>query len=356
MIEGSKRPVLEICDLVVRYGEVIAVDGVDLEVPSDSLLALVGASGCGKTSLLRAVAGFEVPIAGSITIDGEIVAAADRWIDAEARRVGMVFQEGALFPHLSVWENIRYGVRGRPDGDLQAQEALELVGLSELRRRFPDELSGGQQQRVALARALARSPRFILLDEPFAGLDAGLRNRVRQEVREILRAAEMSALLVTHDQEEALSIADHVAVMARGKILQFGTPQEVYHLPSSREVAHFIGGGQLLPCRVEGGQSWSMFGRVACDAPDGRGDLFVRPEDFTLLPDDRLEGVVGMLVERRFFGHDVLDRVRLESGETVEVRVLSSATTPLGEAVRLALRPGSYRVFPTGAREEPSNR
>lgn len=355
MIEGSKRPVLEICDLVVRYGEVIAVDGVDLEVPRDSLLALVGASGCGKTSLLRAVAGFEVPIAGSITIDGEIVAAADRWIDAEARRVGMVFQEGALFPHLSVWENIRYGVRGRPDGDLQAQEALELVGLSELRRRFPDELSGGQQQRVALARALARSPRFILLDEPFAGLDAGLRNRVRQEVREILRAAEMSALLVTHDQEEALSIADHVAVMARGKILQFGTPQEVYHLPSSREVAHFIGGGQLLPCRVEGGQSWSMFGRVACDAPDGRGDLFVRPEDFTLLPDDRLEGVVGTLVERRFFGHDVLDRVRLESGETVEVRVLSSATTPLGEAVRLALRPGSYRVFSTGAREEPSN-
>ncbi|MEE8278285.1 MAG: ABC transporter ATP-binding protein [Thermoanaerobaculia bacterium] len=342
----STRPVLEVSGLVVRYGDVLAVDGVDLEVPRESLLALLGASGCGKTSLLRAVAGFETPVAGSITIDGETVAAVGRWLEPEARRVGMVFQEGALFPHLSVWDNVRYGVRGRPDGNQRAREALALVGLRDLGRRFPDELSGGQQQRVALARALAPSPRFILLDEPFDGLDAGLRNRVRQEVRGILRAAGMSALLVTHDQEEALSVADRVAVMARGKILQIGTPAEIYHLPSSREVAHFIGGGQLLPCRVEQGQSSSMFGRVACDGPDGPGEIFVRPEDFALLPVECPEGVPGTLVERRFFGHDVLDRVRLESGETVEVRVLSSATTALGSAVRLALRPGNYRVFP----------
>ncbi len=353
MSASAAVSVLAVRGLRVRYGEVPAVDGVDLEVPRESLVALVGASGCGKTSLLRAVAGFEAPLAGTIVVDGETVVGPGTWCEPEERRVGMVFQEGALFPHLTVWDNVCYGVRRRPDASERARRALELVGLVELGRRFPDELSGGQQQRVALARALAPSPRFILLDEPFAGLDAGLRNRVRQEVRSILKSAGMSALLVTHDQEEALSVADRVAVMARGKILQIGTPEEIYHLPESREVASFIGGGQLLPCQVSAGRSSSMFGRVSCDGYDGPGELFVRPEDFTLLAADSPEGVPGTVVERRFFGHDVLDRVRLMNGDLFDVRVLSSATADLGSGVRLALRPGRYRVFRVNRADSP---
>ncbi len=338
-------PVVEIRDLVIRYGEVGALDHVDLEIESGLLTALVGPSGCGKTTLLRAIAGFEVPASGTVRLGGELVAGPGCWVPPEERHVGMVFQDGALFPHLNVWENLCYGVRRLADGEERARAALELVHLSHLRERMPDELSGGQQQRVALARALAPAPRLVLLDEPFAGLDASLKQKVREEVRGILREAGISAILVTHDQEEALSVAQRVAVMHGGRVLQTGSAEEVYHRPASLEVARFIGDGHLVSCRVSGGRFTSAFGSAPCDSQDGPGLLFVRPEDFEILPGGQNGGVAGRVLERRFFGHDVLDRVLLEGGETVEVRSLSSEVPPIGGSVRLALRPRRFRVF-----------
>jgi iron(III) transport system ATP-binding protein len=221
-----------------------------------------------------------------------------------------------------------------------------MVGMTPLADRYPDQLSGGQQQRVALARALAPSPRIVLLDEPFANLDAGLRLHLRQEVREILRTARTTAILVTHDQEEALSLADRVAVMQNGRVLQVDGPEQVYHRPASIEVAELIGGGQLLDCAVENGRLASpLGGQLATGAPDGAARLLVRPEDLRLLSDVATEGVSGVLGSRRFYGHDVLVDVRLSSGPVVQVRLPGSADEQPKRHVRVVLRPGNFRLF-----------
>ena len=341
----TSGPAVEIRHLSLRYDGAPVVREAQLEVPRGSLTALLGPSGCGKTTLLRAVAGFERPIAGSIAIHGEVVCGADRWVPPERRRVAMVFQDGALFPHLTVRQNVGYGVRRHPRGAERVGRVLEMAGLAELAERYPDELSGGQQQRVALARALAPEPRVVLLDEPFAALDAPLRERLRGEVRDVLRAAGATAILVTHDQEEALSVADRVAAMHRGRILQVGAPEEIYRRPASAAVAGILGGGQLLPVTVEGGFCRSPFGETPCRAADGAGQLLVRAEDLTELAADDPAGVDATIEGRRFFGHDVLDRVRLESGETFDVRVLSSELATVGSRIRLALRPGAGHLL-----------
>ncbi len=341
------RPVLQVRDLVVRYGGVTAVDRACLDIPAAGVTALVGPSGCGKTSLLRAVAGFEAPVAGSVTLGDRVLCAPGTWVEPERREVGMVFQEGALFPHLTVGENVRFGLAGRRERERRAREILSLVGLLELEGRYPDELSGGQQQRVALARALAPSPRLILLDEPFAALDPGLREQVRSEVGQILRRSGAAALLVTHDQEEAFSLAERVAVMVDGRILQASSPEDLYREPASLQVAEFIGAGQLVGCEVLEGRAYSAFGETPCVAEDGSGRLFVRPEDLLLCPAPDVRGRrMGAVVARRFFGHDVVDRVRMDSGEEIEVRLLSSSALPVGSRVRVTLRPGPFRVFP----------
>ena len=336
---------LEIRDLVVRYGDVVAVEDASLDARRNAITALVGPSGCGKTSLLRAIAGFEAPAQGTVTIAGRTVAGNGRWVPPERRAVGMVFQEGALFPHVTVRQNVGFGLKGRPDADSRARAALDLVGLAELGERYPDELSGGQQQRVGLARALAPSPEIVLLDEPFANLDAALRQRVREEVSAILREAGTTAVVVTHDQEEALSIADRLAIMERGRILQSGRPEEVYARPSSEAVAEFIGDGQLLPCDVANARVKSTLGSADCTAVDGPGLLLVRPEDLVIVPDSSERGVPGEVVRRRFFGHDRLHEVRLGGGDLVSVRCLGSDDRAKGSKVRLALRRKTYRLF-----------
>jgi iron(III) transport system ATP-binding protein len=341
----ARSPVLAIEALEVRYGRVGAVKGTDLAIDGPGITALVGPSGCGKTTLLRAVAGFERPAGGRVRIAGVTVAGEGSWVPPEARRVGMVFQDGALFPHLSVLQNVRYGLAGERRAAARVDDVLVRVGIAELADRYPDQLSGGQRQRVALARALAPAPRMILLDEPFANLDATLRARVREEMRQILEANGVCALLVTHDQEEALSFADRVAVMIDGRILQTGTPEEIYHRPISAQVAEFIGDGHLVECAVTAGRFSSDFGSATCEAADGPGVLFLRPEDLRLVRRSLGDGVPGTVVERRFFGHDVLDCVQLVSGAQVEVRSLSSATVPVGSPVRLTLKERTYRVF-----------
>ena len=337
---SATGPAVELRGLTLRYDGAPVVLGVDLRVARGDLTALLGPSGCGKTTLLRAIAGFERPVGGSIFIHGETVAGDGHWVPPERRRVGMVFQDGALFPHLSVRRNVEYGVSGRPDGDERVARALEMTGLAALADRYPDELSGGQQQRVALARALAPGPRVVLLDEPFGALDAALRDRLRGEVREVLRAAGATAVLVTHDQEEALSIADRVAAMRRGRILQVDPPEEIYRRPASLEVAEILGGGRLVPAVVEGGCCRCLLGAVRYDGGGGQGRLLVRAEDLVELPAEAPDGIPAVIEERRFFGHDVLDRVRLADGELFEVRVLSGELAPVGSRVRLALRPG----------------
>ena len=346
--------VLEVRNLSVRYGSVLAVDDVTLDISRGELTALVGPSGCGKTSFLRAVAGLEIPESGSITIEGEEMVGPARWVPPQRRQVGMVFQEGALFPHFTVWQNVLYGVQGRADGEDSARRALQVVGLEGLDRRYPDQLSGGQQQRVALARALAPSPRMVLLDEPFASLDAGLRLRVRAEVRSILERTGTTSVLVTHDQEEALSIADWVVVMDHGRVLQVGRPSDVYRRPDSVEVARFFGEGRLVECEVKGGRVSSELGSTSSasgdvTSADGKAWLWVRPEDVSLRAvepgDHDGDRPIGELVAERFFGHDLLQDVRLDSGEHVWVRNLTSDCLGVGQRVCVSLREQAMRVF-----------
>jgi len=327
---------VEVSALSVHYGSVIAVENASIEVAAGSFAALVGPSGCGKTSLLRSIAGFETPAQGSIRIGGSLVAGAGKSVPPELRQIGMMFQEGALFPHLNVIDNVAFGANRK-----RAGEMLELVGLSALASRFPHELSGGQQQRVALARALAPSPRVILLDEPFDGLDASLRVRIREEVREILRSADTTAILVTHDQEEALSIADQVSVMHRGRVLQTSTPREIYERPLSVEVAAIVGDAHLIESAVENGSIATPFGILHSDSVDGPCTVRVRSEDLRIVAHGGAEGVV---IASHFFGHDVVDEVRLSDGRAFRVRTQRSVVA-VGEKVRIALCAPTIRIF-----------
>ena len=310
-----------------RFGSVIAVDQVDLTVAPGEFLGLLGPSGCGKTTFLRLIAGFEVPDSGTIDIGDVRVVGPKRWILPERRRVGMVFQDYALFPHMTVAANVAYGVRKWPDRPERVGKALRLVGLDGLRERMPSELSGGQQQRVALARALAPEPDVILLDEPFSNLDVALRARIRAETREILARAGATVIFVTHDQEEALSLADRVAVMWGGRIAQVGAPEELYCNPTSREVAEFVGGANFLYASVADGHAQCALGRFALNgaAHNGDLDLMFRPEDIALIEDP--DGS-SRVIDATFYGHDSTVTIRLETGEHVQVRLLGAPLAP----------------------------
>ncbi len=314
------------------FGRTLAVAGASLRVPSGELVALLGPSGSGKTTLLRVIAGFEAPDAGRVAIAGRPVAGGGTWVEPEHRRIGMVFQDGALFPHLTVAGNVGFGARGERVG-----ECLELVGLADRSGDYPHELSGGERQRVALARALAPEPEVVLLDEPFAALDAGLRDSLRVEVTDILRAAGTSALLVTHDQAEALSLADTVAVMREGRIEQVGTPEEVYERPASRWLAEFLGEADVLPGTAHGGIVECELGRFGAPAGlAGEVDVVLRPESVAIgigtAPGSHAEAVV---VARSFYGHDQLVDLELTSGLRLRSRRLGFPAWHPGDRVRV---------------------
>jgi len=331
-VVASAAP-LRLSGLRKAYGEVPAVDGVELEVEAGSICALLGPSGCGKTTTLRLIAGLERPDAGEIEIGERTVNAPGRFVAPERRRIGMVFQDYALFPHLDVAGNVGYGLGRRPDRDRVA-EVLALVGLEADARRPVHELSGGQQQRVALARALAPTPEVVLLDEPFSNLDAGLRDRLRQEIREILLNAGVTALFVTHDQAEALSIAETVAVMREGRVEQVGTPEEIYSRPASRWVASFLGEIEVVPGQAAEGRVECELGTFPAEQVEGPVDVLVRPESIAIGlngPDGAAEAEV---VNRRFFGHDQLVELRLRSGQVVRSRRLGFPAWHPGDHIR----------------------
>jgi iron(III) transport system ATP-binding protein len=329
--------------LTKAFGPVPAVCEVDLAVPGGELLAVLGPSGCGKTTLLRLIAGFERPDRGEVRVGDRLVAGDDAWVAAEARRIGMVFQDYALFPHLSVERNVAFGLprRERGRGADRARTALELVGLQHKAACPPHELSGGERQRAALARALAPGPDLVLLDEPFSSLDASLRADLRREVELILRDAEATAILVTHDQDEALSLGDRLAVMREGRIVQLGSPEEVYARPVDRWTAGFLGEVNVLSgvCR-RGGAVETWLGTF--DSPGaaaGRVHLAVRPEQLDLRTD---RAVNAEVTEREFRGHDVLYRLRHEVGGNLLVQLPSLELHDVG--ARVHVRPAAAAV------------
>ncbi|MCK6373916.1 MAG: ABC transporter ATP-binding protein [Zoogloea sp.] len=352
---------LELKAVAQRYGQHTVVNGVDFRLEQGSIACLLGPSGCGKTTLLRCIAGFEEVSGGEILIHDESMSRAGFRVPPERRRVGMVFQDYALFPHLTVEANVGFGLRGvsAAERDQRVESLLATVGLAGQGRKFPHELSGGQQQRVALARALAPRPELVLLDEPFSNLDVDLRERLSVEVREILKSEGMTAVLVTHDQHEAFAMADEIGVMYEGRIQQWDTPYNLYHRPANRFVADFVGKGVFVPGTVldanrvgiELGELNSgvpvecSVGCAAC----GKGcgvDVLLRPDD--VIHDDA-SPTRAEVRHKAFRGADILYTLRLPSGTEVLSLVPSHHNHAIGEAIGVRLEADHVIAFRHGA-------
>ncbi|WP_051304838.1 ABC transporter ATP-binding protein [Chitinilyticum litopenaei] len=350
---------LDLQDIAIAFGDTQVVSGLGFSVAQGEIACLLGHSGCGKTTVLRAIAGLEKISAGRIALAARTVSSATQHTPPEARGIGMVFQDYALFPHLTVFGNIAFGLKGWKtlERDARVAELLELVGLTGIGGRFPHELSGGQQQRVALARALAPKPALLLLDEPFSNLDVALRERLGQEVRSILKASGTTALLVTHDQDEAFAVADVVGVMHQGQIRQWATPYALYHEPADRFVADFIGEGVLLPGTVTGpncvqfelGEICSVVPRACCPEclSDGLIDVLVRPDD---IQHDDASPLKATVLARAFRGAQFLYTLGLPSGHKVLSLVPSHHDHRIGEAIGIRMEIDHVIAFPRTAR------
>lgn len=346
------------CELTKHFGDMPAVDGVDFEVQRGETLALLGPSGCGKTTTLRLIAGFEIPDAGSIEIGGRTVAGPTVYIPPERRRVGMVFQDYALFPHLTVRGNVAFGLSRRdPAREDRVRELLDLVGLTELADRYPYELSGGEQQRIALARTLAPNPEVVLLDEPFSNLDAELRRQMRFEVSEILKQIESTVILVTHDQEEAFELGDRVAILNHGRLEQLGTPEEIYTRPATRFVAEFVGRFDVLPGRLRPEGIETEIGLFpaadGCNGDPRRAgeawEVLIRPDTVELEPDPAGDALV---VARRFVGTQKLYCLELPSGRRLHSLQPSTRNLSEGSRVRVIVPRDRAIGFPLNARDD----
>jgi iron(III) transport system ATP-binding protein len=338
---------LTIDTVTKSFGPVVAVDDVRLEVAETSITAVLGPSGCGKTTLLRLIAGFLAPDAGTIRFADRVVAGAGRMVSPQERRVGYVPQEGALFPHLDVGANIAFGLSRAERRTRRVADLLDLVELpASYATRHPHELSGGQQQRVALARALAPNPSVVLLDEPFSSLDASLRASTGRAVVRALHAARATAVLVTHDQDEALSLADQVAVMRAGRLVQAATPRELYRAPADPEVARFVGGAAVLPARVLDGIATCALGDLPVEGhcPDGEAQVLVRPEQLRV--DGSVGSVEGTVGEVSFYGHDAAVHVDLvPDGPSVVARLAGLDAPDVETRVKVGVA-GRVVAFP----------
>jgi iron(III) transport system ATP-binding protein len=325
-----------------------ALSDLTLEIAEGATLSILGPSGCGKTTVLRAIAGFERPQTGEIRIAGRPVCDNSHWVPPEERGVGKVFQDYALFPHLTVAQNVAFGLR-RTENSAAARtiaQTLDLVGLSGLEDRYPHALSGGQQQRVALARALAPKPVVILLDEPFSNLDPDMRGQMREEVEEILRLTGTTAVLVTHDHDEAFAMADRVAVLNHGRLEQVDSPEAIYHTPSTPFVANFVGQADFLLGRIENGKIHTevgVFENVASYPSGTAVEIMIRPDDVHLLP---ASPGSAQIVGRQFRGSENLYTILLPSGQHLHGSESSTTVYPIGTSVDLKIVATHIVTFP----------
>ena len=336
--ESHRPTVLELRNVSCVYGaDRPAITGISFAAQEGEIVCLLGPSGCGKTTTLRAVAGFEPVTAGEIRLEGRLVSAPGRLLPTEQRRIGMVFQEYALFPHLRVRDNVAFGLRhlAADERTTQVRLMLEMVGLTELAARYPHELSGGQQQRVALARALVQKPAVLLLDEPFSNLDPDMAGKMREDLHDLLRRTKTTAILVTHDHDEAFAMADRIAVLNNGRLEQLDTPEAIYHTPSTPFVADFVGQADFIPGTIENGTVQTEIGLFPNQAgypSDAQVVVMIRPDDIHIVP---VERSFAHIVARRFHGSENLYTVGLPSGRVVHSSEPSTTVYPVGTPVEL---------------------
>ena len=334
-----------------RYGETCVLDNMSFGLQVGEIACLLGSSGCGKTTALRCIAGFERLLGGEIRLNGKVISSIREQTPAHQRHIGMVFQDYALFPHLTVSKNVGFGLGTLPNNQRAAQviQMLEVVGLAEWADCYPHELSGGQQQRVALARALAPKPSLLLLDEPFSNLDVDLRERLSREVRDILKSQGATAIMVTHDQQEAFAIADRVGVMRHGRLLQWDTPYRIYHEPSTRYVADFIGQGVFLTGKVTSPRCVRLEIGEYCGIvplkfqPGDEVDVLVRPDD---VQHDDASSTRAIVCTKVFRGAEFHYTLSLPSGQRLLAQVPSHHDHPVGEAIGIRLELDHLIAFP----------
>jgi iron(III) transport system ATP-binding protein len=345
-------------DVSRRYGEVLALDGVSIDISPSEVVCLLGPSGCGKSTLLRVVAGIERPSSGRILLDGQEVAGPDNFVPPEKRGIGLMFQDFALFPHLSLLDNVAFGLKSltRSEAKREARAALERVGLAHYAGEYPHILSGGEQQRVALARAIAPRPSVLLMDEPFSGLDSRLREQMREETLAILHETRATAIVVTHDAEEAMRMGDRVALMRQGKIVQTGKALDLYRAPKDILAARTFSELNELAARIEGGKAATPLGRFAANGvPDG-ADAIVCVRQRGVRLRGAGQGVPGRVLDARFLGDVALVEVAVQGLDApLFARIAESEVPPQGTEVGVVIEPGAVLVFAAGNSARPAS-